>query len=323
MSPLRNRYVKAAITRAVVPVLDVLLAPFTLLATLLMKSLRRVGVWRLPATKAVFNAVGVFPIRDHYYEPLFHPRHLRSPLDAERALPGIDFNLEAQLVLLGCFEYREELARVEFDYDNPNFPAGDAEFLYCAIRHYRPARILEVGSGHSTLMMLQAIGANRAADPAYRCHLACVEPYEMPWLERTPGIEVLRQPVETVDPELARALRANDILFIDSSHVLRPQGDVVRIYLELLPLLAPGVLVHAHDIFTPRDYPREWVVDEVRLYNEQYLLEALLTGGHRFRVLAALNLLAHRHPERLAEKFPAFAARRAGCEPGSMWLVSR
>ena len=320
MNLIRNRHVKAAITGVVVPVLDVLLLPVTLLAALLMKALRRVGVYRLPATKALFNAVGVFPIRDHYYEPLFNPRHLRRPLEAERPLPGIDFDLAGQLELLSRLEYRDELQRLDYDYDNPNFPPGDSEFLYAAVRHFRPARILEVGSGFSTLMMLRAIEANHAADPAYRCQLTCVEPFEMPWLDRIPGIDVLRHPAEALDESRVRSLAANDILFIDSSHVVRPQGDVVRLYLELMPLLAPGVLVHVHDVFTPRDYPKGWVVDEVRLYTEQYLLEALLSGGRRFRVLAGLNLLAHRHPEKLAAKFPVFARRRS--EPGSVWLVS-
>jgi hypothetical protein len=172
-------------------------------------------------------------------------------------------------------------------------------------------------------MMLKAIEANRAADPAYRCRIVCVEPYEMDWLDRTPGIEVLRRPVETLDERHVTELQANDILFIDSSHVVRPQGDVVRAYLELLPLLAPGVLVHVHDIFTPRDYPAQWVIKEVRLYSEQYLVEAFMSHNARFSIVGALNLLAHRHPDRLSEKFPVFRARASYSEPSSLWLVSR
>ncbi len=330
MQLLRSRSVKLFIEKVVVPAGDVLLSPLVLAAALLLKLVRRVGVYRMKISRTIFLKVGVFPIRDHYYEPLFNPRHLRRPLNEARRLPGIDFNIPGQLELLGRFDYAAELAAIprsgaegSFCYDNPNFGAGDAEFLYCAIRHFRPARILEVGSGHSTLMMLRAIEANRAADPAYRCSVACVEPYEMPWLEHTPGIEILRQSVELLDEGRVTGLQANDILFIDSSHVLRPQGDVVREYLELLPLLAPGVLVHVHDIFTPHDYPAGWVVDEVRLYNEQYLVEALLSGGARFGVIGALNLLAHRHRDALAEKFPVFREQAASCEPGSLWLVSR
>ena len=327
---LRSRGVKPFIEKTVIPAGDLLLAPLVLAAALLLKLVRRVGVYRMKISRAILRKVGVFPIRDHYYEPLFDPRHLRRPLHEERRLPGIDFNVPGQLELLGRFDYAAELAAIPrsdagggFCYDNPNFGAGDAEFLYSAIRHFKPARILEIGSGYSTLMMLLAIEANRAADLGYRCSVVCVEPYEMPWLERAPGIEILRQPVELLDEGRVTALRANDILFIDSSHVLRPQGDLVREYLELLPLLAPGVLVQVHDIFTPYDYPARWVADEVRLYNEQYLVEALLSGGARFGVIGALNLLAHRHREALAAKFPMFRERAASCEPGSLWLVSR
>ena len=330
MQVLRSRGVKRLIERLVIPVGDVVLAPLVFLAACLLSLVRRVGVYRMTVSRAILRRVGVFPIRDHYYEPMFHPRHLYRPLDQERRLPGIDFNIPRQLELLAQFDYAAELSRLPrkaaegiFHYDNPNFGAGDAEFLYSAIRHFKPARILEIGSGYSTLMMMQAIAANRAQDPGYRCGVVCVEPYEMAWLDGTPGIEVLRRPVELLDERHVTDLRINDILFIDSSHVIRPQGDVVREYLELLPLLAPGVLVHIHDISTPRDYPALWVVDEVKLFNEQYLVEALLSGGTRFGVIGALNMLAHRHPDRMAEKFPVFREKAGTHEPGSLWLVSR
>lgn len=329
LSCLRSGPLKALVVRLVVPFFDVLLSPLTLVGALLLKSLRRVGVWRLPVSKAIFNAVGVFPIRDHYYEPLFNPRHLHRPLGKPRPLPGIDLNVSSQLQLLECFDYADELDRLprhqagaRFYYANPNLPPADSEFLYCAVRYFRPARVLEIGSGFSTLMMLEAIERNRSEDPSYACRLTCVEPYEMPWLDRLPGLEVLRERVELLDPGILRSLGANDILFIDSSHVVRPQGDVVHLFLELLPHLARGVLVHVHDIFTPHDYPPAWIVDEVRLWNEQYLLEAFLTCNDRFRILAALNLLARRHPERLAAKFPVFREQGGG-NPGSLWLVTR
>jgi hypothetical protein len=328
---LRSQAVKPLIERFVIPAGDLLLAPFVLLAALLMKLVRRVGVYRMKISRAILLRVGVFPVRDHYYEPLFHPRHLRRPLDEVRSLPGIDLDAAGQLALLERFDYAAELDRLPrsaaaaggFHYDNPNFPPGDSEYLYSIVRLFRPARIVEVGSGFSTLMMLQAISATRAADAQYRCSVRCIEPYEMDWLERLPGVEVLRQRIEDVDAAIVTELRANDILFIDSSHVIRPQGDVVREYLELLPLLAPGVLVHIHDIFTPRDYPAQWLVDEVRLWNEQYLVEAFLSFNRRFGVLGALNFLARDHPGRLAEKFPVFRERAGRCDPGSLWLLSR
>lgn len=322
---LRAPPVKRSLERFVIPLGDLLLAPLVFLAACLMKLVRRIGVYRMKVSRAILRGVGVFPIRDHYYEPMFHPRHLRSPLEAERPLPGIDLNVAEQLALLACFRWQDELARLAasessgFTFDNPNFGPGDAEFLYSAIRHFKPARILEIGSGHSTRMMLEAIGANQADAGSYRCELVCVEPYEMPWLEHMPGCTLLRQRVEDLDLKHVQALDANDILFIDSSHVIRPQGDLVREYLELLPRLAPGVLVHLHDIFTPRDYPRRWIVDEVRLWNEQYLFEAFMCGNSGFHIVGALNFLAHDHAGALAAAFPIMRSRPS-FEPGSMWL---
>jgi predicted O-methyltransferase YrrM len=322
---VRRPGLKRVIERVVIPVGDVLLAPAVLLAALLLKAVRRVGVYRMTIAHAIFRRIGVFPIRDHYYEPMFHPRHLRFALETDRALPGLDLNIAGQLALLRKFNHAAEIGAVAraprhgFSFDNPNFGPGDAEFLYCAIRHFRPARILEVGSGYSTLMMLEALSANQTERPGSACELTCVEPYEMPWLDATAGVKVLRQRVEELDERHVRALGANDILFIDSSHVVRAQGDVVRIYLELLPLLAPGVLVHLHDIFTPRDYPRRWVVDEVRLWNEQYLFEAFMQANAGFRVVGALNFLARHHGGELAARFPMLRAEPA-IEPGSMWL---
>lgn len=327
LSLVRRPALKRFIEAVVVPVGDVLLAPFVFLAASLLKMVRRVGVYRMTIARRILDRVGVFPIRDHYYEPLFHSRHLRRPLDVERSLPGISLNEAEQLELLARFRYADELARFPraardegFYYDNPNFGPGDAEFLYSVVRHFKPRRILEIGSGFSTLVSHAAVAANRTDDAAYRCELRCIEPYEMDWLERLDGVTVLRQTIEDAPDALVDSLEANDILFIDSSHVIRPQGDVVREYLELLPRLAPGVLVHLHDIFTPRDYPRRWVVDEVRLWNEQYLFEAFLTGNAGFRILGALNYLAHRHPGALAACFPVFRAA-PDCEPRSMWLV--
>jgi hypothetical protein len=134
----------------------------------------------MKASQALFNRIGVFPIRDHYYyEPAFNPRHLRSDLSDERRLPGLDLNVPGQLALLERFYYTDELDRFprrsavpgQFHYDNANFPPGDSECLYAIVRLFKPERIVEVGSGFSTLMMLNAIAANTAEDPAYRCRV--------------------------------------------------------------------------------------------------------------------------------------------------------
>ncbi|QWV95063.1 class I SAM-dependent methyltransferase [Geomonas oryzisoli] len=312
--------------RRTLPVWEWFLAPFTLLGALLFALIRRGGIERLPLTRRILLQVGVFPISRHYYEPQFDHRAMRRPLDAERPLPGIDWNEAEQIELLGRFHYADELlqfperprdGRIEFHYDNAMFPPGDAEILYSMVRHFRPGSVIEIGSGNSTLMVVNALQKNAEEEQGYRCRHICIEPYEMPWLEQT-GVTVLRERVESVDRELFATLQAGDILFIDSSHMIRPQGDVLAIYLEILPLLRPGVLVHIHDIFSPQDYPREWVVDEVKFWNEQYLLEAFLTMNREFRVVAGLSYLKLNHYDLLCACCPVFA--RQGGGPGSMWL---
>nr|WP_240963095.1 class I SAM-dependent methyltransferase [Antrihabitans stalactiti] len=184
------------------------------------------------------------------------------------------------------------------------------------IRHHQPRTIVEIGSGSSTLIGLKAVRKNRELDPSYQCNYICIEPYEVPWLETT-GVTVIRKTVEVVPMATFEALQPGDILFIDSSHILRPQGDVLFEYLELLPSLPVGVIVHIHDIFSPRDYPQRWVVDEVRLWNEQYLLEAFLTSNHAWKIIGALNYLQHNYHDRLRVVCPSLTPHG---EPASLYL---
>jgi predicted O-methyltransferase YrrM len=310
-----------------VAVIDAVLSPVTLLAAWWLGLVRRAGVHRMPVARAIFRGIGVFPIRDHYYEPLFQPQHLWRSLREPRALPGVDLDVSGQLALLEHLRYPDELrsfpsARPEtlgYYYDNEAFGPGDAEVLYAMLRHFKPRRMVEIGSGRSTLMAAAALRRNRELDSSRTCDHVCIEPYEVPWLESL-GVRVVRDRVERTAPELFAGLGRDDVLFIDSSHVLRPQGDVVFEYLDLLPRLASGVLIHVHDIYTPRDIPDDWIRERVRFWNEQYLLEAFLSFNQSFRVMAALNQLKHDHYAALAACCPVLAAHPHH-EPGSFWMV--
>ena len=323
----RRQSLKRSVLEALCRAADLALTPLTLVSAMWLKFLRRVGTQRTPFARRVFQVIGMFPIRDHYYEPFVAPSRLRRSLRQVRPLGGLDLDVPRQLALLERFDFEKELLAVpledsgtrEFYYNNPAFGSGDAEFLYSVIRHFRPRRVLEIGSGFSTLLAARAIRRNREDDPRYACEHTCVEPYEMPWLESL-GVRVIRERVECLGHDVAEALEENDILFIDSSHVIRPQGDVLFEYLELLPRLKRGVLIHVHDIFTPRDLPDEWISERVRFWNEQYLLEAFLSHNSEFRVLAALNHLKHDHFETLARKCPILR-RQPEREPGSFWMV--
>lgn len=308
-------------------VCDVVLAPALFPAGLLMKVVRRIGVQRLPVCRRVLLGLGVFPIRDHYYEPLFDARVLRRSLREERRLPGIDLDVEGQLDFVAQCRYGAELANIpshksgdgRFHFGNGAFESGDAEFWYGVLRSRKPRLVIEIGSGYSTLLAVEALRKNREEDAAYRARLVCVEPYEAPWLEGL-AVEVIRSRVEDLDPQVFAQLGAGDVLFIDSSHIIRPQGDVLFEYLQILPALRPGVLVHVHDIFTPRDYLDDWVRDQVRLWNEQYLLEAFLCSNRDWRVVAALNYLHHNHYDALRAAAPYLTSER---EPGSFYLLKK
>lgn len=164
-----------------------------------------------------------------------------------------------------------------------------------------------------------AIEKNKEEDPEYICDQICIEPYEQPWLEQLP-VTVLRKKLEDVDCSLFDQLNANDILFIDSSHIIRPQGDVLKEYLEILPRLKAGVYMHIHDVFTPKDYLDDWLYDHVKFWNEQYLLEAFLTFNKNFKIIGALNFLMHHHYDLLKEKFPFLTYDR---EPGAFWMQTQ
>lgn len=306
-------------------VLDPFMAAMTAVIAPLAWAVSRAGK-NAPLSRAVLDKTGLAFVRKHYYAPVVNAGDIRHPLDAARPLPGLDLNEEGQRGLVAQFHYTDELTALpmqkpavdRYGYENTTYAEGDAEMLYNMIRHFRPKRIIEVGSGQSTLMALEAIAANRLADAAFRCRVTCIEPFEQPWLERL-GVDVIRKPVEDCPDDLVRSLDANDFFFIDSSHVIRPQGDVLHLYQRLLPQIAPGVIVQVHDVFTPRDYPAKWVIDDRRLWNEQYLMEAFLAFNPAFEVLLAVNWLANDRREWIAEACPMLM-RKPGKQPGAFWM---
>lgn len=308
----------------ILPVADVVLMALTYPAAWLLKNIRRVGVHRLPLCKSALMRVGVFPIRNHYFEPQFDNRSPKPAFSKDRNLTGINWNISDQLQILEGFTFSQELADIpqekqnstKFSFNNGAFESGDAEYWYQIIRAIKPKRIFEIGSGNSTLMAIKAINTNHDDNPNYECEHICIEPYEMPWLEKT-GVCVLRKKVEDVELSFFSKLQENDILFIDSSHIIRPQGDVLFEYLELLPSLNKGVIVHVHDIFSPKNYPRNWLADKILFWNEQYLLEAFLSHNSSWKIIGALNYLHHNHYEKLKLIAPFLTPER---EPGSFYI---
>lgn len=301
---------------------DILSAPISLLAIVWLKPVSKM-IRYLPINNKIFMKLGLLPVRDHYYQPLINPRkHLTKSLRADRHLPGIDLNLGEQLATLQAFDFNRELEQfsidkkndLEYYYKNGSFESGDAEYLYNIVRLKKPATFVEIGSGFSTLIANSAIKKNNNG-----CNHICIEPYEAKWIEQL-DVQVIRKKVEEVDRSIFKALQKDDILFIDSSHIIRPQGDVLLEYLEILPQLNPGVIIHVHDIFTPKDYLDEFVFNYHYMWNEQYLLEALLTNNNSIKIIGAVNYLKHQHFDELTAKCPILK-QQPYREPGSFWMI--
>lgn len=200
-----------------------------------------------------------------------------------------------------------------FSFSNDYFTSPDAEVLYSIVHRCCPTTVIEVGSGNSTKLLRQVI-----TDSGSHARLISVDPEPRANVDAITD-SCVRAPVESLDPQwLAGQMSEDDIFFIDSSHTLKPCGDVAFLYLRVLPLLPQGVLVHIHDVFLPYDYPREWVVDARWPWNEQYLVQALLDYSDDFQVIWAGCYLQRTLPD-FARTFPRAAGRRAS----SLWLRKR
>ena len=200
---------------------------------------------------------------------------------------GVDFDEAGHRALLAGqlpalaegFDYPVEGAADDelqgFYAGNSQFGGTDARVLFAFLRLWRPGRIVEIGSGYSTLLM---IDVNRRFLGG-QTEITAVEPYPKPFLRRMAedgSVRLVDQRVQDTPLELFDQLQSGDILFVDSSHVCKTGSDLNFIVFEILPRLRPGVRIHFHDVFLPLEYPENWVLEEERSWNEQYLVRALL-----------------------------------------------
>jgi len=268
----------------------------------------------------------------NYYQPIPDTTTLKDDLWKKQSeLVGININEKNQINLLSLFSTRfkgeysnfpRNKTAIPYQYyvDNGAFESVDGEILYCMIRHLKPKKITEVGSGFSTLLSAQAVLKNIEDDSSYECELTAIEPYPNEILVKGfPGFsKLLTKRVQEVPLSEFEKLRENDILFIDSSHVLKIGSDVHYEYLEILPRLGKGVVIHAHDIFLPAEYPREWVLKEYWFWTEQYLLQAFLSFNEVFEALWAGSYMHLKYPEELEAAFNSY--NRNERWPASFWM---
>ena len=257
--------------------------------------------------------LGVQILPNHYYSPVPDLLELERTRDrwARRSeLPGLEIDLDQQIALVrkicGPYEpeFRGNATYLEATALGPGYGYIEAQALHAVVRHYKPKRIVEAGSGASTLCMLRALERN-AAEGSPPPRLISIEPHPNDRLRSLPGIELVAEPVQTVSLDVFKSLGENDLLFVDSSHTVKPGGDVNHLILEVLPRLVPGVVVHFHDINFPYDYQRD--VDETFLHwAECSLLRAYLAFNSRVEVLFSMSLLHYERPNVLREVFPDY-----------------
>jgi predicted O-methyltransferase YrrM len=260
----------------------------------------------------------------HFYSPIPNAIDLKRLDQAEDTILTSDIDLRSpeQVSLLNQFaEYYSEIPFPEtasessrYFYQNDFFCHGDAIALYSILRHFHPKHVIEVGSGFSSVVMLDT--NDRFLNGATQ--FTFVEPYPdrlNQLLTPQDQGQVIQKPVQDVEFDLFTSLQANDILFIDSSHVVKAGSDVVYLLFQILPRLAPGVIIHFHDIFFPFEYPQAWF-NEGRAWNEAYFLRAFLQYNSAFQILFFNSFLGQQHRVELEQKIPSFLINTGG----SLWL---
>jgi predicted O-methyltransferase YrrM len=268
---------------------------------------------------------------DHYFSPVPNTRRLalrrfrlRVWPPEPHPTPGIEWRGDAQLALCKTFAEQEPLAfppeptgdEQEYFRSNQLYPALDAWILQALLRDLRPRRLIEVGAGYSSLV---AARVNRELLDG-RMRFTSIDPHPAPFVrDLVPGLSDLRaEEVQDSPLSLFAELDAGDVLFVDTSHTVKTDGEVPWIYNQILPALRPGVVVHLHDVFLPGDYPQDWVL-EGRAWNELYLVRAFLVFNAGFEILFGAQWMMQNHWDALAEAFPDLT-RDESRLASSLWI---
>lgn len=238
-------------------------------------------------------------------------------------IDGVELNEPVQLELLtiffkfsSAFSFPANKSQnTRYYYENPMFGFNDGFVLFCFLKHFRPKRIVEIGSGFSSALMLDV-----AETESMHIDFSFIEPYpdNLNHLLRKADRESIRvheKRVQDVDLSLFKELVANDILFVDSSHVLKIGSDLSTIFFDIFPLLNPDVIVHIHDIWWPFEYPKN-MIDEGRLWNESYIVRSFLQYNERFEILFFSSFLEYKHGDLIKANMPGYS----DINGKSLWL---
>ncbi len=279
---------------------------------------------RFRLLKHLSNPFLTFAHPGHFYSPLpdrnWRAGRIQDTSRLDWKSCGVHAHEHEQLAFLEVLAKNQprvtipESANVAWRYrlDNEYFATGDGPVLYALLNHLKPCRIIEIGSGYSSALMLDY--REHVGEGA--CQLTFIEPYpsrlrQLLKPEDMNEATIIDKPVQLVEPDVFNQLDAGDILFIDSSHVVKYSSDVVYLFFDILPRLKPGVIIHVHDILAGFEYPDEWM-DEGRAWNEAYLLRAFLQYNASFRILLWPSFISQEFPEAYRNAFPQTQGRCGG-----------
>lgn len=296
-----------------------------------IKQLLKSAIDTLPyvsTLKRLVSVAGQFP-PGHYYSPVPSEQDINRLLNLERNegnLHEIDFRHEEQEALLKDFsKYYENLSFPEtkeegyrFHYNQNWFCYSDAIMLHCFLKHFQPKKIIEIGSGFSSAVMLDTVDLNIQSDSTKS--ITFIEPYPErlhSTLKKADysSVTILESFVQDIDPSIFSSLESGDLLFIDSSHVLKFGSDLQHIMFNILPALPVGIHVHFHDIFYPFEYPENWT-QEGKYWNECYILRAFLSSNKDWS-MTLFNDYANKKLGPLIEKTMPLCRKNFG---GSLYL---
>ena len=264
--------------------------------------------------------LGFYVVPVHYYAPNINMLELENTIDQwahKSELPGLDIDIDCQLATLRSFllPYMRELAdhalyragtgqQIGPGYGEENFSA-----TYCVLRTIKPSRVIEIGSGVSTYGTLAALKRN-TAELGTSASLVAIEPFPNKRLRALDGVSLIEAPVQSVPIRIFLELEENDLLFIDSSHMVKSGSDVNFLILEVLPRLKPGVIIHFDDIHLPYDHGPSILTHPIH-FSETSMLRAFLINNKHAEILFSLRMLYYERLKALVSLFPDF-------EPGEV-----
>jgi hypothetical protein len=277
---------------------------------------------------------GFLPLPIHFYSPVPDLNDLqRRKIWAKKSeLAGIEFAPERQIRLLRELgeKYGNECdwpalpakTPLGFYTENNSFSFGCAAGLHSLIRLHKPKKIIEIGSGHSSLVLSSALSKNHSE--GFSSEYFIVDPYPAAVTQQGLSclMQVIPKRVELLDIQKFLQLRENDMLFVDSGHTVRTGGDVNFLFLEVFPRLAPGVIVHIHDIGLPYEYPETYFTNpSFRMFwTEAYLLQAFLSFNSQFEILLAMAYLMNDKKIEFCKAFRHYDPTKHKAISGSFWM---